>query len=210
MVSEMTAAQQRIHRAALELFAERGVTHVNVSDLAQAAGVARGTIYNNLPDPDALFSDVAAQLAADMNERVTLSFEGIVDPAVRFSNGIRLYVRRAHEEPHWGRFLTRFAFSDVSLQHIWDGQPLIDLVTGLECKRFTFRKDQLSVVISMIACSVLGAMFLVLEGHKTWREAGADTAELILIALGIPLDEAKALASGDLPPLPASQRTSNG
>ena len=39
-MAALNPAQQRIHAAALKLFAERGVTQVNVSDLAQAAGVA--------------------------------------------------------------------------------------------------------------------------------------------------------------------------
>ena len=59
-MAALNPAQQRIHAAALKLFAERGVTQVNVSDLAQAAGVARGTIYNNLSNPDGLFEEVAA------------------------------------------------------------------------------------------------------------------------------------------------------
>ena len=54
----------------------------------------------------------------------------------------------------------------------------------------------------MIAGSVQAAMMLVLEGHKTWRDAGADTAELLLKALGIDAIEARALSATELPPLP--------
>lgn len=200
----MNAAQQRIHRAALQLFAERGVTQVNVSDLAQAAGVARGTIYNNLSQPEALFENVAAELAAEMDRRVTSSFTLTLDPAARLANGIRFYVRRAHEEPHWGRFLCRFAFNNASLQKLWGGPPVADVLAGLQKGRYRFRPEQLHTVVTLIAGSVLGAIFLVLDGHKTWREAGSDAAELVLIAMGIAPGEARTLATTDLPPLPDS------
>jgi hypothetical protein len=57
-------------------------------------------------------------------------------------------------------------------------------------------------VLTLISSSVLGSIFLVLEGHRTWRESGSDTAELVLRALGVPLEEAKALATVELPVLP--------
>lgn len=200
----LTPAQQRIHAAALKLFAERGVTQVNVSDLAQAAGVARGTIYNNLSNPDGLFEEVAAQFAEDMNLRITASFQGITDPAQRMANGVRLYVRRVHEEPHWGRFITRFAPSNAALQRVWQGQPVVDMMAGLQSGRFHFRPDQLPSTVSLLAGAVLGASVLVLEGIKTWREAGSDAAELLLVALGLPRAEARELAAAELPPLPPS------
>lgn len=204
-MSALTPAQQRIHAAALKLFAERGVTQVNVSELAQAAGVARGTIYNNLTDPDHLFEEVAAEFAEDMNSRITESFQGVTDPAQRMAIGVRLYVRRVHEEPHWGRFITRFAASNVSLQRVWQGQPVVDMMSGLQSGRFHFRPEQLPSTVSLLAGAVLGASFMVLEGIKTWREAGSDAAELLLIALGVSRAEARELAAADLPVLPPSR-----
>ena len=203
---ELTAAQQRIHDAALRLFAERGVTQVNVKDLAQAAGVARGTIYNNLEDPEALFEQVAAQLANDMNVRATEGFQGVTDPALRVSMGIRFYVRRAHEEPYWGRFMTRFAVGTPILQHMWAGQPYVDMAAGVQSGRFHLRSEQLPSGMGLLAGTVLSAMFLVLEGLKTWRDAGSDAAELVLVALGVSRAEARELAATELPALPPARR----
>jgi AcrR family transcriptional regulator len=198
-VTTLTAAQQRLHAAALKLFAERGVTQVNVRELAHAAGVARGTVYNNLSDPARLFDEVAAQFAEEMNDRIVAGFDGITDPAQRLANGIRLYIRRAHEEPHWGRFLTHFGCSNASLQQIWKGQPALDLMEGLQTGRYHFQPEQLASVIGLLGGSVLGAIFVVLEGFKTWRDAGSDTAELVLVSLGVSRAEARALASASLP-----------
>jgi AcrR family transcriptional regulator len=198
----MNPAQARIHRAALALFAEKGATQLTVSELAQAAGIARGTIYNNLESPETLFENVAAQLAEEMHQRVVASYAGIEDPAQRLANGIRQFIRRAHEEPHWGRFINRFAFSNQSLQGLWAGPPMRDVLQGMSLHRYDFRPEQLPSVIALIAGSTLSAMFLVLEGHRTWREAGSETAELVLRAMGIAPEQARQIATAELPALP--------
>jgi hypothetical protein len=47
----------------------------------------------------------------------------------------------------------------------------------------------------------MAAILLVRDGRKTWRDAGSETAELVLRALGIDPQEAHRLAREDLPPL---------
>jgi AcrR family transcriptional regulator len=197
----MSAAQRRIHQAALRLFAEKGSAEVSVSELAEAAGVARGTIYNNLDSTDHLFERVASQLSKEMNLRVADSYTGIDDAALRMATGIRLYVRRAHEESHWGRFMTHFSFRPESLAAFTEGPLLRDLVLGLEQRRFTFAAAQLHGAIGLVAGTTLSAILLVLEGLRTWRDAGTDAAELALRGLGIEAEEARALAKAELPPL---------
>ncbi|MFJ3056212.1 TetR/AcrR family transcriptional regulator [Herbaspirillum sp. NPDC087042] len=192
---------KRIYAAALRLFAEKGAHQVSISDLAQAAGVARGTVYNNVPAPENLFADVATQLVAEMHGRVVTSFGEIEDPALRLSFGMRFFIRRAYEESNWGRFVIRFAFTDASLREVLTGPAVIDLRIGLMRERYTFQEGQVMTAASMIAGSVLGAMLLVLEGHKTWREAGSDASELVLKALGLDPTEANTLSHRELPPL---------
>lgn len=197
----MTPAQRRIHAAALKLFADKGVGEVNISDLAEAAGVARGTIYNNLQSIESLFNEVASELSSEMNERVMRSSPLDMDPAERLANGVRYYIRRAHEEPSWGKFLTRYAISSHSLRSLWAGPAVRDLADGLQKNRYDFQQEQITSVIGLISGSVLVAITLVLEGHKTWREAGSDTAELLLRALGVEKDEASTIAQMELPAL---------
>lgn len=199
----LSSSQQRIHKTALKLFAEKGSTNISISELASASGVARGTIYNNQLDPDTLFEDIASQLAEEMNARVIKTLGNESDSAIRLATGIRMYVRRAHEESDWGRFICRFAFSSKSLMALWSSSdsPLPDVMAGLDSKRYTFREDQLLSIMSLIAGSVLTSIFLVLEGHKTWRDAGTEIAELLLYAMGVDRDEAYGIARRELPPL---------
>jgi len=197
----MNSAQRRIHQAALRLFAAKGSTDVSVSELAAAAGVARGTIYNNLESPEHLFQQVAAQLADEMDERAAASYAGIEDPALRIAIGMRLYIRRAHEEPHWGRFLLSFGYTNESLRKLFTGPPMRDLMLGLRSGRFSIQPDQGLAGLGVIAGSTLSAILGVLEGLRTWRDAGTDAAELALRAFGLDAKEAREIATRELPPL---------
>jgi AcrR family transcriptional regulator len=195
-------AQKRIHAAAMQLFAERGVTRASVSELAAAAGVARGTVYTHVPDVEGLFAEVAARLVEEMSARVAAGFGSVTDPAQRLAIGVRQYIRRAHDEPLWGRFMSRFGLSGPLLQAVRAGQPLADLQAGIDSGRYRIRREQLPAMLGLLAGGTLAAMLPVLGGHATWRTVGSDTAELLLVALGVEPAEARALATAELQPLP--------
>lgn len=197
----LNQARRRIHAAAMKLFAERGVTKVSISELASAAGMARGTIYAHVPDVDALFEEVAAQLANEMTDRVVAGFAGVSDPAMRLAIGVRQYIRRAHDEPLWGRFVSRFGLSPAVMQVVWGSQPLSDLRAGIDAGRYRTAVEQLPAMVALLSGATLAAMLPVLDGRSTWREIGSDTAELILVAFGLDREEASALARAELPPL---------
>lgn len=191
----------RINDAALRLYAERGTTRVTVKELASYAGVARGTVYAHVSSPEALFGEVAAAQTQDMNARVTRTFAKLNDPVARLAFGIRAYVRRAHEDPPWGRFVLAFGHQAPALQEFWQGTPVQDVLAARECGRFRFEPAQQASVMMMICGTTLGTLALVIEGHETWRAAGSAAAEFVLRALGIPPEEARTYATAELPPL---------
>ncbi len=201
-ILSLNQTRRRIHAAAVKLFAERGVTRVSISELAAAAGMARGTIYSHVGDIERLFEEVAAQLAHEMNARVVAGFAGLSDPAQRLATGVRQYIRRAHEEPPWGRFMSHFGLSPALLRALLAGAPLADLRAGVESGRYRIGAEQLPAMLGLLAGGTLAAMLPVLDGHGTWRQIGADTAELLLVALGVDRVEAQAVAAAELPPLP--------
>src|SRR4026209_531049 len=88
-VNDVSMAQARINDAAMRLFAEKGSPQVSVSELAQAAGVARGTIYNNYPEPERLFEEIAVRLASEMHERIAIAAKDMRDPAKAVADGLR-------------------------------------------------------------------------------------------------------------------------
>ena len=61
--------------------------------------------------------------------------------------------------------------------------------------------------LSLVGGTTLSAMQGVLCGRQTWRDAGEQVAELVLKALGLPLAEAHAIATTELPALAPPIRT---
>lgn len=202
----LTPAQKRIHEAALRLFSEKGSSEVSISELAAEAGIARGTIYNNVEAPERLFESVAAQLTEEMVQRIGQSYGHIADPAQRVATGIRMFIRRSHAEPQWGRFVVHFAYHCESLRSVLMGLPMEDVMRGISEGQFHLRPEQVPSAVGLISGSVLSAMLLVLEGHRTWRDAGQDTAELVLRAMGLTPAKARKIAAAELPALAEADR----
>ncbi|WP_210245718.1 MULTISPECIES: TetR/AcrR family transcriptional regulator [Alphaproteobacteria] len=196
-----SGVQCRIHEAAMRLFARVGAGRVNVSDLAAEAGVARGTIYNAVPNPDSLFEDVAGDLAAEMQERVRVSIAALDEPAYRIACGIRLFIRRAHEEPEWGRFIVHFGFSNKTLRGLLTASVADEMAQAIESGRYAIGADQVTAMVAVIGGATLSGMMLVQEGYKSWRDAGSEVAQFILVALGVERTEAAEIARRELPQL---------
>ena len=200
-------ARARIYNAALRLFAENGGSAITVSDLADAAGIARGTIYNNVSDPKNLLGEVAAALAQEMLLRTEATMQAFTDPVERIATGLRLFVRRAHEDHDWGRFLVQFMSSHTALRGVMREPPSRDVAQAIEAGRFKIAASQLPIFVAMLSGTTLAAMNTVIRGEQTWPDAGSNAAEFILRAAGIAAAEARRIARRELPPLAAEQES---
>lgn len=200
----MNATEKRINAAAMRLFAERGSTEVTISELATEAGVARGTLYRNVESIEHLFDQVRAQLAFELHDTIArvMDAHGDLDPPLRLATAMRMLIRRAHDNPGMGRFIVRFAMTDESLRELLSGPPMQDIKAGIGAGRYAVTAGQALSIVSLVLGAVVSAMWMVLEGHQGWREAGSGTAELVLAALGLARDEAAEIAVAPLPELP--------
>ena len=196
-----TPTDQRINAAAVRLFTSKGTTQLTVSELAQEANVARGTLYRNVGSVEELFDRIVAAFSTDLHRRVAATFADIDDPAVRLATGVRLWVRYAHENPTMGRFAVRFALTEESLRAVMTGPPMQDISTGIAVGRYNIGTASIDSVASLASGATVSAMWMVLEGHQTWRDAGTSTAELLLRAMGIDPAEAHEICTADLPDL---------
>jgi AcrR family transcriptional regulator len=196
-----TPTDQRISDAAIRLFVKKGTTQLTISELAQAANVARGTLYRNVGSMSDLFDRVVAEFSAGLHQRVSASFAGIDDPAARLATGLRLWVRYAYENPTVGRFAVRFGLSEESLRAVMTGPPMRDISAGVAAGRYDIGPVSVDSIASLALGATVSAMWMVLEGHQTWREAGSSTAELVLRAMGIEPAEAREISTTELPRL---------
>lgn len=115
--------------------------------------------------------------------------------------GVRLWVRYAHDDPVMGRFAVRFALTEQSLRAVITGPPMRDVSTGIAAGRYPLNASKAPSIASVVIGATVSAMWMVLEGHQTWREAGSATAELILRSLGVEAVEAQTISTAELPSL---------
>jgi hypothetical protein len=77
-----------------------------------------------------------------------------------------------------------------------------DISAGVTAGRYAIGPSSIESVASLVLGATISAMWMVIEGHQTWREAGSSTAELLLRALGIEAAEAQEICTTELPRLP--------
>lgn len=189
----------KIFRAALQVFAETGTEQLGVSELAEAAGVSRGTIYNNLDDPVIRFTDLSPFMADELMLLVEEAFQGEDDPAKRIVIAVKTIIRRAHHEPVWADFVLRHVLVDPVLQRFWATLPAAELRRGREMGVFDFDLGEISSVTSVMGGSTLIGMLYVRQGVKGWRDSGSEIAELVLRSVGVTKDEARRYSALHLP-----------
>jgi len=93
--------------AAESLFGARGVDAVSIDEIAEAADLAKGTLYNHFADKDALAGEIARAARHDGETRVTAANAGIDDPVRRTVRGLIVFARFACERPERARVLLR-------------------------------------------------------------------------------------------------------
>ncbi|QAA76162.1 MAG: Transcriptional regulator, AcrR family [Candidatus Bipolaricaulis sibiricus] len=91
-VAERQAVRARLLRAGRELFARYGLKKTTVEELAQAAGVAKGTFYLFFPSKEALYGQVlldeVPRLVARLVERSFGATPDIREALVRFQEEV--------------------------------------------------------------------------------------------------------------------------
>jgi AcrR family transcriptional regulator len=103
--------KERLYRAALSLFAERGLAATTVEDITQAAGVAKGTFFNYFRTKEQVFSVlIETQLGNVLAAAAEAPQAGPSTKAILH----RLFLRNA-EEFGRGAILTRALFSSIFL-----------------------------------------------------------------------------------------------
>lgn len=200
----MRSTGKRVLTAAIKLLGEKGTLDLTMSELAAEAQVARGTLYRNIESMEQLYADVVRELTIGMHQRIAVAMDkhGDADPAVRMAMGLRMFVRMAHENPAQGKFIVRFGLTDDSLRAILSGPPMKDVAAAKAAHEYALDGVPDTSVASLMIGVAVSAIWMVLEGHQGWREAGSAAAELQLRAFGVDAEQARRIATADLPPFP--------
>lgn len=174
--------------AGLRVLAEKGES-LAVSDVTTEAEVANGTFYNYFPDREALLDALAEHLVLTLAEAAAR--EPHEDPALRFAVASGRVLRRAAEDPSWGRVVLRLV-NRPSVHRNIDRYLREDLAAGFAAGRFDTGPDDatLDQALGLLVMTIRR----IVEGG-----AGPDAPRLAvergLRALGLPPGDAREIAA---------------
>lgn len=188
--------RRRLFVSAAQLVATQGTAATSIDAVIQAAEVSRGTFYKYFDSPDALFDQLALEVA---NEIIRMSEPAVVrlkDPAERVATGMRLVIHLAMSNREVAGFLVRLGWPDAR-----SGAVLLDFVErdlkeGLRLGRFVEMPMRLAV--NIVSMSVLGSVHAMLA-PRTPRDFAEQTVASALRALGVENKDAQRIAMMELP-----------
>lgn len=99
-VKDQDRIQERraqIAQAAARVFREKGFHTATIRDVAEAAGLTQGTIYNYIRSKDDILYLVHQDLTAAYAADVERAIEGLTEPRARLRAAIRAFVRSMRE-----------------------------------------------------------------------------------------------------------------
>jgi AcrR family transcriptional regulator len=94
---ELSPSVIRILSGALDAIASRGVKRLSMSDIIDASGVSRGTLYRYFSNKDEVLVAVAEFVCVGFENGVREAGDGIADPMARFKSVMRFYARYTEE-----------------------------------------------------------------------------------------------------------------
>ncbi|MFT5444285.1 MAG: AcrR family transcriptional regulator [Myxococcota bacterium] len=186
--------RERTHRhlvaAGVAVLAEKGEA-LTISDVVARAEVSNGTFYNYFADREELIDALAEHSIISLAAEAAVQSTDL-DTARRFAFATLRVLRRAAEDPTWGRVVLRLvdhrrAYSREMVRFLRE-----DLAEGFAEGRFEYGADE--ITLDVLAGLILMSVRRIVRG-----DAEPDHAEQVLeralIILGIPKGEARDLAA---------------
>ena len=152
------ALQQRVAEAILDgaarLFASEG-DHASMNDVAEAAGVARATVYRYFPNREALLDELAQTAVRDVDMRLASARIDAVPPEEGVERAVRalvdvgnLFVVLARERRRFGADRFERGLVEPMRQLIERGQASGDIRDDITAARLT--ESLIGLIIGML------------------------------------------------------------
>jgi len=176
---ELSPSVIRILSGALDAIASRGVKRLSMSDIIEASGVSRGTLYRYFSSKDEVLVAVAEFVCVGFETGIRDAGNGISDPMERFKSVMRFYGQYTIEnspdrvfevEPafHLAFFRSRFdRYKQAVLEAL---EPTFDYFDGLLGEPMN-REAFVETLVRMQLSTLL------VPASDEWKQLWDDTAE---------------------------------
>lgn len=182
--------------AAARVCASLGEKRSSINDFITAAGVGRGTFYNYYSTREELLADLWNRVGQHPFRGIVNQMSHLDDPAERIATFMRLVARRGLSDETWGWVVYALSENETELNADLRSFPIPDLIKGWTTGRFDI--EDVEVALPLVVGSIRSILLFSLQGRKTGHRVDA-IAALVLRGLGVPPEEADAIAKRPLP-----------
>jgi TetR/AcrR family acrAB operon transcriptional repressor len=123
-------SREKILEAAEPLFARRGFAGVGLSEVAEAAGLGKSSLFHHFKSKVALYAAVVGRLMDEIDARMTRALATGGDPLARIDRWLDTLIDFLGENPSHARLLLRSLFEDDDLTGSSEEEQHVDAVTG--------------------------------------------------------------------------------
>lgn len=116
----MEEKNRKIVDAAVELFSEKGYNKTTMQEIAETAGVGKGTIYRFFKSKDEMVSSLLEVYIEDIAERIRKAISKVSDPIEKMKSVIQVELDYYDENRNFARFMIREAWGTQKrfIEHI--------------------------------------------------------------------------------------------
>ncbi len=104
-MSKRIERKQSIIQAAIEVFGEKNFANSRISEIAEKANVAEGTIYQYFKNKEDLFFSIPLEKSMEFSRELELHLQGIRGASNKISKFIWYYLHFFTKNPGYGRTL---------------------------------------------------------------------------------------------------------
>ncbi|MCL1089115.1 TetR/AcrR family transcriptional regulator [Shewanella profunda] len=188
--------RQALLNAALNIYAEKGVSELLLNELAEKAEVSNGTVYNYFRSREAVLEAVGMELADKLSDQITKFSQGIESGAERLAIGVRMFIREGRRDRIWAGAVVNIFQYDSRIRTAVANNLRGDLQLGSRQGMFNYGSE--AIAVTLVASATTGMMAAILDGYD---QLGADVilTEMLLLGLGVDAVEAHRIAHLPLP-----------
>jgi AcrR family transcriptional regulator len=190
--------RQRLVDAARILLAEGKASSASIQDITDAADVGFGSFYNHFSTKTELFDASLEEVMEETGQLLDLLGVESEDPAVTMARSIQLTLRLTSSRPELAKILVNHGFPFLDSDHGLAPRALRDIKIGMEAGRFDVQDPRLA--LSGLGGTIFAGLYVLLVDPDTDHDARIrQLTEQSLRLLGVPVDEARALAAAPVP-----------
>ena len=203
MTRKKRATREKLLKAAYKVMSSKGIELSTLKEITEEADIGFGTIYNYFVDKDEIAAQVLDCIINDMGRRNDIATTELkkTSPVLVISTSQRLVVREALNAPMWRWWVQRPDLLVDRMRLGFGPFGMRDLRLVVEGGVYLIIGDNLDAAWNMLMWTLVGGMRDVVMGHYPAKYKNL-MIESNLRVLGVPLDEAKAIANVPLPKYP--------